>query len=106
MTSHDGLDRRLTAWLDEEAAPRAPQGLSETVTESVAPTATSSGPSYSQASSEYVALATAAPRASMWWPEAIPSAKSPSAWLGLAIPRGPISVARSLTGAVEKSEPS
>ena len=35
MTSDDGLDRRLTAWLDEEAAPYAPQGLSETVTERV-----------------------------------------------------------------------
>jgi len=35
MTSNDGLDRRLTAWLDEEAAPLAPHGLSETITESV-----------------------------------------------------------------------
>jgi len=38
MTSNDALDRRLTAWLDEEAAPHAPQGLSETVTESVSVT--------------------------------------------------------------------
>jgi len=35
MMSDDGLDRRLTAWLDEETAPYAPQGLSETVTERV-----------------------------------------------------------------------
>ena len=35
MTSDDGMDRRLTAWLDEEAAPHAPRGLSETVTERV-----------------------------------------------------------------------
>ena len=35
MTSDDGLDRRLTAWLDDEAAPLAPRGLSETITERV-----------------------------------------------------------------------
>jgi len=35
MTSDDGMDRRLTAWLDEEAAPHAPRGLLETVAERV-----------------------------------------------------------------------
>ncbi len=35
MTSHDGLDRRLTARLDERAAPHAPRGLSEATTERV-----------------------------------------------------------------------
>ncbi len=35
MTSTDGLDRRLTARLDERAAPRAPDGLSEAITERI-----------------------------------------------------------------------
>jgi hypothetical protein len=35
MTSNDDLDRRLTARLDERAAPRAPQGLSEAATEGI-----------------------------------------------------------------------
>ncbi len=39
MTSFDGLDRRLSARLDERAAPRAPDGLSEAITERVDGTA-------------------------------------------------------------------
>ncbi|MFO7531821.1 MAG: hypothetical protein R6W93_05130 [Candidatus Limnocylindrales bacterium] len=36
MTSHDDLDRRLTAWLDEEVAMHAPIGLLESATGRVA----------------------------------------------------------------------
>jgi len=39
MTSFDGLERRLTARLDERAAPRAPDGLNEVITERVDGTA-------------------------------------------------------------------
>jgi hypothetical protein len=38
MTSFDGLDRRLAARLDEHAAPRAPEGLNEAITETIAGT--------------------------------------------------------------------
>ena len=39
MTSYDDLDRRLTARLDDRAAPRAPEGLSDAITERVDGTA-------------------------------------------------------------------
>lgn len=39
MTSFDGLERRLTARLDERAAPRAPDGLSGAISESINETA-------------------------------------------------------------------
>ena len=35
MTSNDDMDRRLAAWLDEEAAPRAPVALTEAFTDGV-----------------------------------------------------------------------
>jgi WD40 repeat protein len=35
MTPDGAFDRRLTAWLEEDAAPRAPRGFDEVVTESV-----------------------------------------------------------------------
>ena len=38
MTSHDDLDRRLAAWLDQEYVPRAPIGLLESTTGRVART--------------------------------------------------------------------
>ena len=38
MTSFDDLDRRLTARLDERAAPRAPDGLSGAISKRIAGT--------------------------------------------------------------------